>query len=252
MRRRLSLAKRFFAISAFALILAFVLAAPILLLVAQERVNAREIAQRYNSYNPPFLGNWVFGNDLFGWSLTVSVGLTVIAFGFLGAAFRCWYHEFSARDADRTRRRSFPRLPSPRRFGIASLLILVACFAVGFSAHRYFSAPARYQRNGDVETLRYLLSTQIDQGDTLGRVTSILGPGRRDDGKYLQRMLNWKAGPRFDPNVLGPDGIEEGDLFIFYSANPKPSYGLQLRDGILVNHDPKWYVGPDDTALGLH
>ena len=139
----------------------------------------------------------------------------------------------------------------PRQFRIVTLLMLVAVAAVGFTAHKYFSASARYQRNGDVETLRYLLSSQIRPGDSIGQVASILGPGRRDDGSELGYLLKWRDGPRYDPSIFGPDGIQEGDLLVSYTASPNGTYWLQFRGGVLVNFDPKHFVGPDDTILGL-
>lgn len=110
---------------------------------------------------------------------------------------------------------------------------------------------ARYQRDGDVETLRHLLSTEVQPGDSLDRVTSLLGPGDRDDGDYLALLLKWKAGPHYDPQIIGPDGIQDGDLFIHYSAVPKPAYPLQFRDGVLINHDPESFAGPDETIGSL-
>jgi hypothetical protein len=96
-----------------------------------------------------------------------------------------------------------------------------------------------------------LLRTQIEHGDTLERVASVLGPGRPDDGTHLKKLLKWKAGPHFNPRVIGPDGVEAGDQIVFYSADPKPSYQLHFREGILINFDPKAYEGSDTTISGL-
>ncbi|GAA4453141.1 hypothetical protein GCM10023156_23630 [Novipirellula rosea] len=137
------------------------------------------------------------------------------------------------------------------RFTIATLLVVVMLAAFGLSVSRYFSASARYQRNGDVETLRLLLSSQLRRGDCINRVSSVLGSGRHDDGTHLTKLLEWKEGPHFKPIVIGPDGIEGGDQIVFYSADPQPSYQLQFRNGVLVNFDPKLYVGSDIPLSGL-
>ncbi|WP_164101409.1 hypothetical protein [Candidatus Laterigemmans baculatus] len=132
----------------------------------------------------------------------------------------------------------------------AALAVLLSVPPFG-SAEAQDDSSARYQRNGDVETLRYLLSTRIQSGDSLDRVTALLGPGDRDDGDYLALLLKWKAGAHYDPQILAPDGIQGGDLFIHYSAAPMPAYPLQFRDGVLINHDPQSFVGPDETIGSL-
>ena len=138
-----------------------------------------------------------------------------------------------------------------RTFSLATLLGIVGAFALLFLGIDYFSASSRYQRQQDVENLRYILSTRISTGDTRGHVTSLLGAGTPDDdGSYLKAMLGYQAGKYFDPTTM-PDGVRDGDLFVHYGAKPKPAYPLQFRAGKLVNHDPKWYTGPDVTSSGL-
>ncbi len=137
-----------------------------------------------------------------------------------------------------------------RLYAIASLLILTLVASVVLLLIGYNSPSSRYQREHDVVNLRYLLSTQVVQGDSMRHVKSLLGPGSADDGSYLGVMLSWQSSPNFIP-AASPDGIRAGDLFINYAAKPKPSYPLQFRDGKLVNHDPAWFAGPDDTISSL-
>ncbi|TWT78637.1 hypothetical protein CA13_00330 [Planctomycetes bacterium CA13] len=139
----------------------------------------------------------------------------------------------------------------PRRFRLASLFAIVTVSALSIAAHNYFSASGRYKRNGDVETFCLLLATRIEAGDTLAEVSSILGPGTQTDGSYTETMTSVMFGARFDSVSRWPDGIEDNDLFVLYRADPKPTYELQFRDGILVNHDPSWYEGPNVMVTAL-
>ena len=122
------------------------------------------------------------------------------------------------------------------------LLITLTAFAI---ACRYFSVSERYKRNGDLASLRCLLSTRIRPGDSLERVVSILGPGELDGGRALEVKLWWQSSPDFLPGKY-PDGFEKNDVMIHYKAGPVLSYALQFRNGKLVNHNPEHYLGSRD------
>lgn len=131
-------------------------------------------------------------------------------------------------------------------------VVTVSAVAV-FAYNYYFSPVARYQRNRDVDTLRYLLSTQLDSGNSVREVTALLGKGERASNEHVDRLLRWRdaEGQRKFFDASFPEGVEKTDVFLFYPAEPKGSYRLQFRDGKLINFDPSLYEGPDEMIGSL-
>lgn len=133
-----------------------------------------------------------------------------------------------------------------KTFTLSAILTGIAIVSILLTILRYYSAEQRYKRNQDGTTLEYILSTKVSPGDSLDKVIALIGPGRRFPDGYVEKMLQWQAGPQFSPTAY-PDGIEKDDVFIGYNAKPGPGYPLQFRDGQIVNFAPNDYIGPDDT-----
>lgn len=119
------------------------------------------------------------------------------------------------------------------------ICIAIACF---IGATIYQSPSAQYKRHPEEVTLRQVLSTEVKRGDSRQYVVSLLGDGKPDDGQHLNKLLRYQASPHFEKRHF-PDGVNEGDKFVFYAALPGEVYDLQFRDDALVNFDPSLYVG---------
>lgn len=131
----------------------------------------------------------------------------------------------------------------------ASLCVCIA-FACCIAATIYLSPSAKYKRQKDEVSLRYLLATEVKPGHSRQQVCDLLGEGRPDDGSQLRKLLKYQAAVHFDKRLF-PDGIEETDEIIFYTALPAGAYDLQFRDGRLVNFNPGVFLGKNMSLNAL-
>jgi hypothetical protein len=124
-----------------------------------------------------------------------------------------------------------------RGFSLRAAILLIAAIAVGLALWRWNDAGPRYRRTGDAVALNILLKDRIHNGDSIGHVSRILGPGRHEtDAKYRADAVN---SARRNSSEY-PQGGQDTDEFYSWSSG-RVIRGLQFRGGRLINHNPAVY-----------
>ena len=135
-----------------------------------------------------------------------------------------------------------------RRWTILSVIV-VAVLAIVLGG--LFATPdwAHYRLFHDANSLRAAFNSSIRVGATVGEVQDILGPGRLHSPSATEVARMSKSASRFPESY--PDGYQNGDVFLFYAVRPRGSFGLQFRNGTLINFDPAQYSGSQPIGPGM-
>ena len=122
---------------------------------------------------------------------------------------------------------------------IVVLIALGVCCVLqaGLIAYLLLSPSLRYKRTQTELSLSRVLCYQVHSGDTLARVTELLGPGVPASREHYDRRASHHSKfPEFYPV-----GIQDTDTLLLYPCREWTTIWLQFRDGKLVNHTPEVY-----------
>lgn len=107
------------------------------------------------------------------------------------------------------------------------------------------SSADHYRKHHDAESFFQTLHKQINNGDSLDRVQSLLGPGTPPADMPRVIAAARKAADRSPARFM--QGVGDNDQFLGWRYGKRSMGYLQFRDGSLINFDPKAYadLAPD-------
>ena len=100
----------------------------------------------------------------------------------------------------------------------------------------------------DEPSLNHVLSKQVQRGDSIEHVQTLLGRGERPSGKDRDQLL--KATQNFAgrwPDQY-PDRVKLDDVFLGYNVRGNVTY-LQFRNGKLTNFNPNDFKQPSQISV---
>jgi hypothetical protein len=120
---------------------------------------------------------------------------------------------------------------------LAGLLLASALSACSSADH--------YREHHDAESFFQTLHKQINNGDSLDRVQSLLGQGTPPADMPRVIAAARKAADRAPLRFM--QGVGDNDQFLGWRYGKRSMGYLQFRDGSLINFDPKAYadLAPD-------
>lgn len=137
----------------------------------------------------------------------------------------------------------------------AAIPLLVLVIIVGLAILTSWPSSSleadHYQKFRDGKSLYSLLNSRIRTGQRLDEVESILGPATPlTDGVVEVRTQLQQEALQFPDRF--PQSVYDEDSFVTYQIE-NGRLLLQLRNGVLVNHDPltfEEFASPSDIAGG--
>lgn len=124
-----------------------------------------------------------------------------------------------------------------RKLSLRMSMLAIAGIAAGLVVIRWNDPAVRYRRTGEAVAFYGVLKDQIRNGDTIGEVSRLLGPGRLvTDPKFHADAMSYAIRT---PSV-NPQGGRDSDRFYTWKTT-EWNITLQFRDGHLINHNPAIY-----------
>ena len=97
-----------------------------------------------------------------------------------------------------------------------------------------------FQRFRDGKSLYSILSSSVNSGDSLQDVEALIGAGNPVVEGREELVIERREAAQWHPQTF-PEGVYETDTFVTWPIGDD-SVTLQFRNGILVNHDPRFYL----------
>ena len=97
-----------------------------------------------------------------------------------------------------------------------------------------------FQRFRDGNSLYSILSSGVSSGDSLQDVEALIGTGNPVVEGREDLVSERREAAQWHPETF-PDGVFGTDTFVTWPIGDD-SVTLQFRNGVLVNHDPRFYL----------
>jgi len=128
-----------------------------------------------------------------------------------------------------------------------------ACTLVGFAivlVSVYGCSSAKhYRANHDAKSLYATLHSDISNGDPIGKVQELLGPGQNVDTKDRHKLVNHIRACVAKYPESYPQGLQDGDTFVRYPIGKLCAVYLQFRNDRLVNHLREHFRDSSELAV---
>lgn len=139
-------------------------------------------------------------------------------------------------------------IPAPEHWLPKYRLGIVVCTAVLGAVAAIAVSGVMQQPRSEDHRVWLALQNDVQPGDTVDSVQTVLGPGEVTSGSdapdWMRRLFDWDS-----PSTA----IEDADLILSYRVvdelGTTCGYHLQFRDVALINHDAQEYVVYPDPTL---
>jgi|GEM_PF-5263332 len=132
-----------------------------------------------------------------------------------------------------------------RKLSVRMLMLAILGIAIGLAVIRWNDPAVRYRRTGEADAFYAVLKSQIKNGDSIDKVSRLLGVGSLvTDPKVHAYFVSYALRTPSE----NPQGARDTDRFSTWKTT-EWNITLQFRDGHLINHQPAIYPLGAATVL---